>query len=120
VEKTLIYVFDEMATAQRVRDELLKCGFDPAGVRLSSCDDEAGPVQGNFTVGDSPAAVGGTDYEETYAHPRQRGTCLLTIAPVDPTQAEYAIKLLARYGASDDPGTAARHRGQGGMAGPMA
>jgi hypothetical protein len=116
MEKTLIYVFDEMATAQRVRDELLKCGFDPTGVRLSSCDDEAGPVQGNFTVGDAPGAAGGTDYKDIYQTTRQRGTCLLTIAPVDPTQAEYAIKLLARYGVSDDPAKAAR---QGGIAGPM-
>jgi hypothetical protein len=118
MEKPLIYVFDEMATAQRVRDELLKYGFDPAGVRLSSTEDEAGPVQGNFTVGNSPGAVGGTDYKDTYANPTQRGCCLLSIQPVDPTQSVYAVKLLARYGISDDPATAARQRAQGGAAGP--
>jgi hypothetical protein len=117
MEKPLIYVFDEMATAQRVRDELLKCGFDPAGVRLSSTDDEAGPVQGNFTVGNSPAAVGGADYKDTYAGATQRGTCLLTITPVDATQAQYAVKLLARYGVCDDPAEMARKRAQGGAAG---
>jgi hypothetical protein len=118
MEKPLIYVFDEMATAQRVRDELLKCGFDPAGVRLSSTDDEAGPVQGNFTVGNAPSAVGGSDYSQTFAAPTQRGTCLLTIAPVDPTQAEYAITLLARYGVCDDPAEAARKRALGGTTKP--
>jgi hypothetical protein len=117
MEKPLIYVFDEMATAQRVRDELLKCGFDPAGVRLSSTDDEAGPVQGNFTVGNSPAAVGGSDYKDTYAGATQRGTCLLTITPVDATQAQYAVKLLARYGVCDDAAEMARRRAQGGVAG---
>jgi hypothetical protein len=101
MEKPLIYVFDDLTTADRVREELLSCGFDRSAVELTVREDEAGPVQGNFTVGDDPTVKGGTDYEDTYANPTQRGTCLLTITPVDPTQTEYAIKLLARYGISE-------------------
>jgi hypothetical protein len=41
----------------------------------------------------------------------------LTINPVDPTQSVYAVKLLARYGISDDPAEMARKRAQGGAAG---
>jgi hypothetical protein len=70
-------------------------------VELTCSEDEAGPVQGNFTVGDCPRVAGGTDYKDTYAKVTQRGTCMLTITPVDPSQSEYAIALLARYGVSD-------------------
>jgi hypothetical protein len=117
MEAPLIYVFDDFETAERVRAELISCGFDRSCVQLVSREDEAGPVQGNFTVGDPPSVSGGTDYKDTYANPTQRGTCMLTIVPVDPTQAEYAVKLLARYGVSD-PAAAARQRAEGGTAGP--
>jgi hypothetical protein len=111
MEKPLIYIFDDLPTADRVRDELLRCGFDRTGVELTAREDEAGPVQGNFTVGDAPSAKGGTDYKDTYANPTQRGTCMLTITPVDPTQAEYAIKLLARYGINEGPAVQQRRLG---------
>ena len=98
MEPPLIYVFDEFTTAERAHEELLSCGFERAAVRLTVRDDEAGPPQGNFTVGDSPAVAGGRDYQKTYANPVQRASCMLTITPIDPTQAKYAIALLARYG----------------------
>jgi hypothetical protein len=101
METTLMYVFDDLATAERVRDELLSRGFEREQVKLRSREDEAGPVRSNFTVGNPPELEGGDDYQETYANPRQRGTCMLTIAPVDPTQRQYAIALLARYGVDE-------------------
>ena len=101
MEPPLIYVFDDFSVAERAHDELLSCGFERAAVQLTVRDDEAGPVQGNFTVGDNPAAAGGHDYKDTYANPKQRGGCMLTITPFDPGQATYAIALMARYGVSD-------------------
>jgi hypothetical protein len=110
MEKPLIYVFDDFNTAERVRDELLDWGFDRTGVELTVREDEAGPVQGNFTVGDCPRVTGSTDYKHTYAKVTQRGTCMLTITPLDPTQSQYAIALLARYGVGEcpSPGPVAR------------
>jgi hypothetical protein len=106
MEKPLIYVFDDFATAERVREEMLSYGFDPAGVQLAAAEDEAGPVKGNFTVGDYTTVKGGTDYKDSFANPIQRGCITLTILPVDPTQTEYAVKLLARYGISEAPAPA--------------
>ncbi|MFL6674391.1 MAG: hypothetical protein ACJ8LG_13995 [Massilia sp.] len=101
MEKTLIYVFDDFNAAERARAEFVSYGFDPAAVQLSVRDDEAGPVQGNFQVGDAPAAAGSDEYKDAFANPVQRGTCILTITPVDPSQTRYAIALLARYGVID-------------------
>ena len=101
MEAPLIYVFDDFAVAERAHEELLSCGFERSAVQLTVRDDEAGPAQGNFTVGDNPEAAGGHDYQHTFASPTHRGGCMLMITPFDPAQATYAIALMARYGVSD-------------------
>jgi len=101
MEPALIYVFDDFAVAERAHAELLSCGFERAAVQLTVRDDEAGPAQGNFTVGDNPEAAGGHDYKDTFAKPTHRGGCMLMITPFDPAQATYAIALMARYGVTD-------------------
>ncbi|MET0857518.1 MAG: hypothetical protein ABWY27_12260 [Telluria sp.] len=101
MDNQLIYIFDDFEAAERARDELIKFGFTAEGVNLEVRDDEAGPVQGNFTVGDNPEASGGSDYQHTFAHPTNRGVCMLTIAPTSAMQSDYAVALLARYGVTD-------------------
>jgi hypothetical protein len=101
VDNQLIYIFDDFDAAERARAELIKYGFDAAGVSFEVRDDEAGPVQGNFTVGDNPEVAGGSDYKKTFANATHRGLCMLTIAPSSPAQAEYAVALLARYGVTE-------------------
>jgi hypothetical protein len=101
MENQLIYIFDDFDAAERARNELIKYGFDRAGVNLDVRDDEAGPVQGNFTVGDHPEAAGGADYSKTFANPTHRGLCMLTVTPSSPMQSDYAVALLARYGVTD-------------------
>lgn len=101
MEPPLIYVFDDFGAAERAHDELLAYGFERAAVKLTVRDDEAGPMQGNFVAGDEAGAAGGHDYEDKFANPTHRGGCMLTITPFDPTQAKYAIALMARYGVTD-------------------
>jgi hypothetical protein len=117
MENQLIYIFDDFDAAERARKELIKYGFDAAGVNLDVRDDEAGPVKGNFTVGDNPEAAGGSDYKQTFANPIHRGVCMLTIAPVSPMQSDYAVALLARYGVTEatPPG---RAQSESGLADP--
>ncbi|MBE3026337.1 hypothetical protein GQ37_009725 [Janthinobacterium sp. BJB1] len=55
---TLIRVFDHFADAERARGALLADGFAPHAVQLDAGDDEAGPVQGNFTVGNRDTLTG--------------------------------------------------------------
>jgi hypothetical protein len=100
MEQALIYVFDDFDTAQKARAELIQYGFDNDAVELRVSDDEAGPVQGNFTVGDSDHASPGTSYDSTYKNVAHRGNCMLMIAPSSPTHSQYAIALMARYGVS--------------------
>jgi hypothetical protein len=101
MEHPLIYVFDDFDTAQKARAELIQYGFSNDAVELRISDDEAGPVQGNFTVGDSTHATPGHDYSTTFGTVAHRGNCMLMIAPGSPTHAQYAIALMARYGVSD-------------------
>jgi hypothetical protein len=97
MEQPLIYVFDDFDSAERIYEEFLSNGFDRDGVQLTVRDDEAGPVKGNFTVGDAiPDDL--KEYGDAFANPQQRGHVILTVMPVDPTQAQYAIALMARYG----------------------
>jgi hypothetical protein len=108
MEQPLIYVFDDFDLAQQARAELVAYGFDKDAVALRISDDEAGPVQGNFTVGDAAHATPGSDYSSTFGTVAHRGNCMLMIAPTSPTHADYAIALMARYGVSDPgaPGAA--------------
>jgi hypothetical protein len=119
MDNQLIYIFDDFDAAERARAELIKYGFDAAGVNFEVRDDEAGPVQGNFTVGDNPEAAGGSDYKQTFANPTHRGLCMLTIAAVSPMQSDYAVALMARYGVTEAtlPGRAQPEPGPAG-AGP--
>jgi nicotinamidase/pyrazinamidase len=55
------------AAAEEARKELLAAGIPADDVEVTVRIDETGPVQGNFTVGDSPAVKGKTAYTHTYA-----------------------------------------------------
>jgi hypothetical protein len=108
MENPLIYIFDDFDAAERAREELIEFGFAAPAVNLEVRDDEAGPVQGNFTVGDSPAVAGSEAYKHTFANTTHRGLCMLTVAPENASQRDYAVGLLARYGVGE--GTAGRNR----------
>ena len=75
MEPALIYVFDDFDAAQQARGELIQYGFSNDAVELRISDDEAGPVQGNFTVGDACHATPGSDYASTFGTVAHRGNC---------------------------------------------
>jgi len=103
-------VFSSIAGAERARDELLAAGFAREAVELSVHEDEAGAMQGNFTVGDDPKVTGGHDYSRTFAHhAREPGCCMITVNVTDATLAERASDILERLGASV-PGAALKGR----------
>lgn len=100
----IVRIFDVYDHAQSARDALLAEGFAPDGVTMSIANDEAGPVEGNFTVGNSPVESQGHTYERNYAKPQQAGQCLITVAADDESSAARAAGILARFGARDaDP-----------------
>lgn len=108
---TLVRTYDSISTANNVRKELLASGFPSSSVHLASKEDEAGPVEGNFAVGNADAGngvvrglvellTGGDDgYRHNFSDPVQRGTCLLTVDANDDEQLARASDILNRSGA---------------------
>ncbi len=116
---TLIRIYDELPQAENARNELLQAGFDASRMHLSVRDDESGPVQGNFYVGDPVdpdkdeqplrQGIGGflkslidsdkDDYNGTFRHAVQRATYMLTIQVDNEEEAGAASAIAARHGA---------------------
>lgn len=102
----MIRIFDQYADAEAARDALLAAGYARDAVRVSVRDDEAGPVQGNFTVGNATEAPGGMGeghhtYARNYENVAQRGLCMVEVEAVDGPQTAAASELMARYGGRD-------------------
>lgn len=97
---TLIRVYSSMSNAQHARLQLLDAEFPESRVHLVSTKDEAGPVQGNFTVGNLHPDDD-VIYQHDYGHVAQRGTCLLTVEAEDEEQARRADEIMRRFGAMD-------------------
>jgi hypothetical protein len=106
----IVRTFRVFAAAERARDELLAAGFPRDAVELSVLHDEAGPEQGNFTVGDDPKVKGGEDYSRTFAHDpaAQHDHCTIRVTAADRAQLEQAERILAEYGATDIDAVARR------------
>ena len=106
---TMIRVFDVYDQAAQARAALLAEGFDGDDVQLSVPDDEAGPVEGNFTVGNMPVESDRHTYDRNYAPTAKPGHCMLTVAASDPALASLAEAILTRFGARDPDAKSATH-----------
>lgn len=121
---TLIRVFDHFADAERARDALLADGFFPHAVQLDAGDDEAGPVQGNFTVGNRDtftgrlerainAVFGGDNhmYRRNYGTTAFRGMFRLIVAVSDPQEQARAHAIVQACNGCDIEQRTASHAG---------
>jgi hypothetical protein len=90
----LVVTFDRLADAEAARHALIDAGFAPASVHLASREDEAGPVQGNFTVGDGHPDTHGNPYELNFEDVVQRGTLLMTVEVEDAERRRVAERIL--------------------------
>jgi hypothetical protein len=90
----LVVTFDRLADAEAARQALIDAGFTPASIELVSREDEAGPVQGNFTVGDGHPDTHGNPYELNYEDVEQRGTLLMTVDVEDGERRALAASIL--------------------------
>jgi hypothetical protein len=98
----LVWVFDSLRAAENARAALLTEGFAREAVQLQVRDDEAGPVEGNFTVGNSSAEGEKPDnhiYATNYKNTARPGGCLLIVHAG--AGAALARALLARHGGRD-------------------
>jgi len=104
----IVRVFDGYDNAQQAREALLADGFAENTVALTINNDEAGPVEGNFYVGNTPIESEHHRYDNNYAKIEQRSQCLLTVDAPDSALAARAEGILAGFGARD-PDPAARY-----------
>jgi hypothetical protein len=111
---TLIHSYDTLFDAESAQQQLLASGFSSENIHLTVKEDEAGPVQGNFTVGNGthddsaeldpgepPGVHNNEIYERDFKDVVQRGTYLLTVDADDDTQRQRAREILHRYGGVD-------------------
>jgi hypothetical protein len=106
MQNPIVRTFVQLAAAEQARTELLAAGIAADGVVIDVRVDETGPVQGNFSVGDSPAVTGKTAYTHTYAPTAQDDVrdCQITVTAADAAQEAQAVAILTRLGALDpDP-----------------
>ncbi len=105
IEHAIVRIFDVYEQAEQARRALLAEGFAADAVQMSIANDEAGPLEGNFTVGNSPVESPHHRYDNNYAHVRHAGQCLVTVAAADAAAASSAAAILGRFGARMvDPG----------------
>lgn len=98
----LIRTYDRFDDAEAARQALLGSGFRPDAVHLSVSGDEAGPVEGNFVVGNGEPSAGGADaYDSNYADPVHRGIYRLIVDAESEAQDARARAVLDGRGATD-------------------
>lgn len=101
MSKPIIHVIQDFSIAEQLRADLLAGGLPQDNVVLSPVGDEAGPGQSNFTVGDSPSAKGGTDYNDVFRPQGDiHGACILRVLAEDARQEELARAIIERHRAA--------------------
>jgi hypothetical protein len=103
----LVRSFSTLEAASQARDALAAAGIPRELLELTVLEDEAGPVSGNFIIGNGetnhrgpPAPVrsgGEVPYDSNFREPVYRGAYLLTLHRLGPTQQALAETLLARF-----------------------
>ena len=101
MQHSIVRVFDVFDYAEHARDALIESGFTREAVVLSVRDDEAGPVEGNFTVGNNPMESEQHTYDRNYAETVQRSHCMITVQAADAEVAAHAVAILERCGGRD-------------------
>ena len=116
-EPGLLRSFDSFEHAEAARTALVEAGVAFDAVRVEVLQDEAGPVEGNFLVGNGRptagaasriAPGGGPDapYEHNLAKVITRGVYLLVVDTVDPARRASMEALLANSPGLDVRGVA--------------
>jgi len=119
-------IFRSLAEAESAQNALREAGFERDSLSLSSQADEAGPVEGNFVVGNgrddpalgsapTPDSGGESDnpYQRNFSDQSAEGIFLLTLE-AEEAQHGHAIEIMSRCGAIDvDDLTAMRSNSSG-------
>lgn len=102
----VLRMYDTLPHAELARDALLTAGYSADQVQLEAMNSEAGPVEGNFTVGDTSdrsdhSGIGDSgDYGESFRTVRQGAIIKLTVAVESDARHARAMEILDRVDAS--------------------
>jgi uncharacterized protein (TIGR02271 family) len=116
--RTIVGVFEDYATAQRVQDELIRSGFHASEVEIAAADSYArDAARGNTGLAGGAAdqsgggisgffrRLFGADDDDTYSvrysEAVQRGNAVLTVTTDDEYKQDQAAEILDRGGAVD-------------------
>ena len=99
--------FESFEAAEAVRAELISAGLSADAVSIDVREDEAGPVEGNFMVGNgrglpidgpvvAPDVAPETPYETNFSKVVTRGVYLLIVERVPPSLSAEVAALLAK------------------------
>lgn len=102
---TLLRSFARFEDARSARDQLVAAGLPASAVEVRSLEDEAGPVEGNFAIGNGRVARGSRDAYDLNFAPASQGTNLLVVEVEDHALRDRAESMLEGLGGTD-PGTA--------------
>ncbi|RZI54314.1 MAG: hypothetical protein EOP12_03575 [Pseudomonas sp.] len=98
----LVRSFATLERAEAARIAVLSFGVSPDAVQLQVLQDEAGPVKGNFLVGNGrESRVDTSAYEANFANPVARGSCLLLLITIPEDQRSKVEAALKEFGGAD-------------------
>lgn len=109
--EVLVRSFESLEEAQALRERLVESGVPAEAIELRVLQDEAGPTEGNFLIGNGRTTHGGAPgpvlagnelpYEHNFAHTVTRGAHLLLVRPIDADMRERAQRTLEGSGGVD-------------------
>jgi hypothetical protein len=84
------------------KSAVLSLGLSPDAVQLQVLQDEAGPVESNFVVGNGREAPDDTSaYAANFANPVARGSCLLVLITIPNDQRSKVEAALSEFDCVD-------------------
>lgn len=107
---TIKHSFATLEQANAAGHALTEAGIARDAVRIWPREDEAGPVSGNFAIGNGastdsgsndPRPGYGTTYQGNFDRPVARGTVLLLVLGLDEGQERTARDVLSGMGGTD-------------------
>lgn len=78
----LVRSFATFERAEAAKASVVALGVSADAVQLQMLQDEAGPVEGNFLVGNGRTSPDTSAYESNFAHTVAHGSCLLVLSAV--------------------------------------
>lgn len=109
--EALVRSFASLEEASGARQALLLAGIDPLRIELRVLEDEAGPTEGNFLIGNGRTTHGGppgpvltgpeVPYERNFDRTVTHGAHLVLVRCLSETERQQADQVLASQGGAD-------------------